>query len=139
MAPNPMKQKVSDMPKRPTKPLTGLCVLMAEDNYHIARESSWALSEAGAEVIGPFSNTKAAMTAIEHRPMDCAVLDLNLDGGPRFELARMLHQRGVPIVFFTGYGCEIVPPDLADIPCVEKPLEDRHLIDAVRAICRPET
>ena len=63
------------------------------------------------------------------------MLDLNLDGGPRFELARLLHQRGVPIVFFTGYDCTILPPDLADLPCVEKPLENHHLIEAVSQAC----
>jgi DNA-binding response OmpR family regulator len=123
------------MTKRPAKPLAGLSVLMAEDNYHIARESSWALTEAGARVVGPFASCKAAMAAVQVHPVDCAVLDLNLDGGPKFELARLLHGRGVPIVFFTGYDCAILPFDLADLPCVEKPLENRHLVDAVSSAC----
>jgi hypothetical protein len=49
----------------------------------------------------PAGDAEALLAA---EKVDDAVVDLNLGGGgPRFEVARLLQQRGVPFVFVTSY------------------------------------
>ncbi|HZY56027.1 MAG TPA: hypothetical protein VFE73_22405, partial [Reyranella sp.] len=45
-----------------------------------------------------------------------------------FKLADTLKRGGIPFIFTTGYDDEIIPPELADTPCLQKPIELRQLV-----------
>lgn len=114
--------------------LAGCVVLVVEDEYFIASDTADALKEAGAIVLGPCPSAVEALRLIkEFRPTH-AVLDLNLDGaGPAFEIARALRDHQVQSIIVTGYDASIVPRDLADTPCLQKPVLYHEVVEAIAA------
>ena len=70
------------------------------------------------------------LAASVDRP-DAAILDVNIGGVTVFPAARILADRGVPIVFATGYGREGLPAEWKDRPVVCKPYTQ---LDIARAL-----
>jgi DNA-binding response OmpR family regulator len=61
--------------------LTGVKVLVVEDEYIIAFDIADTLADAGASVIGPVSVVAAALTILDIEQVEAAVLDTNLPDG----------------------------------------------------------
>lgn len=115
--------------------LTGRSVLVVEDDYYLASDTAAALRGAGATVIGPCPSEDTTLDLLETQTPTHAVLDLNLGGGgPRFAVAYALKGRGVPFIFLTGYDCDAVPPDLAAVVRLQKPVSLRTVVDAVEQL-----
>ncbi|WP_372425999.1 response regulator [Salinarimonas chemoclinalis] len=102
-------------------------ILVVEDEYFIADDLAQALAAEGAEVIGPVGDPREALALIARERIDRAVLDINLRGELVFEVASALKARGVPFVFATGYGANVVPSGLGDVPRWEKPFDATSL------------
>lgn len=121
------------------RPLAGLRVLVAEDEFLVAALIADTLEAAGAEVLGPAcSLAEGLRLAGEAAPGSadlCAVLDWNLDGQRSDPLARLLTQRGVPFVIATGYGS--VPAEFAAAPVVAKPFDTEILVGLLGQLRRP--
>lgn len=112
--------------------LGGQRVLVVENDYYAAADTAGALRGAGAEVVGPCQNEDAVLNILETDTPSVAVIDLNLrGGGPRFDIARALRQRGIPFILLTGYDAEVIPPDLSDVPRLQKPVTPRDIVNAV--------
>ena len=111
--------------------LAGRRVMVVEDLYYLAMDVKAALAEAGAHVVGPFPNGKAASKKLTEGAPDCAILDVNLGEGASYELARTLRSEGVPFLFFTGYDPGAIPVEFADVRRLEKPVETARLLEAV--------
>ncbi|ONG50191.1 methyltransferase [Pseudoroseomonas deserti] len=112
--------------------LTGRTVLVVEDDYYLASDTAAALRAAGAAVLGPCPSQDAALGLLASNTPTHAVLDLNLGGGgPRFEIAHALQDRGVPFIFLTGYDQAVVPADFSEVARLQKPLPFRDIVDAV--------
>lgn len=73
------------------------------------------------------------LAASMERP-DVAILDVNIGGGTVFPAARILAERGVPILFATGYGREGLPPEWQDRPVIRKPYTARDISSALEAL-----
>ena len=116
--------------------LQGRAVLVVEDEYYQAHEAKQALEDAGATVVGPFSDAAAAVSQTGAVLPDCALLDVNLGRGPNFAPARALMARGVPLIFLTGYDPQVIPEDLVGARFLQKPVSEALLIDAVDAAVR---
>ena len=115
--------------------LAGCSVLVVEDDYYLATDAQVALTRAGATVLGPSARSDESLTLIaQHRP-DCAVIDINLGGGPSFDLAEALRARSVPFLFLTGYDASVIPPEFADVERLEKPVNVSRLISSVTGLC----
>lgn len=113
-------------------PLSGVRVLVVEDNYLVAKLIASVLGAQGAEVIGPVGNIAEAQAAALERPPRVAVLDFDIKGEPVTPLADALADRGVPCVFITGFGDSLrLPERHADAPCVAKPFEPATLLAVV--------
>ena len=106
-------------------------VLLVEDDFLQAQSTAFVLEDAGATVIGPFSNMDDALGALGQTPAHCAVLDLDLGHGMDPAPARKLRAQGVPVVLLTGYGAEVLPAELASLAVVEKPFPPSALIEAI--------
>jgi DNA-binding response OmpR family regulator len=108
----------------PEQNLRGTRILIVEDEYFLADDLCRTLTDAGAEVIGPFANVEDATTMIAGgTPIDAAVLDVNLRGDMVFPVADALRERGVPFAFATGYDQEALPDRFVGAPRVEKPFK----------------
>jgi DNA-binding response OmpR family regulator len=119
--------------------LQDLSVLVLEDDFYLADDARYALEAAGARVVGPYGDAGDAIAEVDQRKPNCAVIDINLGRGPNFAPARALLARGVPIIFITGYDCEVIPEDLSGAVCMQKPVDGRRVVGAVEAICGRRT
>lgn len=114
--------------------LRGKRILVVEDDYYLAQDTQDALERAGAQVIGPFASQREAIGAADPARIDCALLDINLGGGPSFILAETLEERRIPFLFVTGYDADVVPEKFRHNPRVEKPMRSVDLLAAVEAL-----
>lgn len=108
-----------------TLPMTllGKRVLVAEDDYLIAKSLVQDLRTMGVEVVGPAPSVAQALSLIEQCPLDGAVLDINLRGEMVFRVADVLEERGIPFVFASGYSADVVPKRHTGIARCEKPVD----------------
>jgi DNA-binding NtrC family response regulator len=96
--------------------LDGLRVLVVEDEMLIAAEMEATLEDLGCQVVGPYGRIGEALDALHDTAVDAAVLDVNVRGEMIFPVAEKLKERGVPMVFCTGY---------ADLPTFPEPLREQ--------------
>jgi PAS domain S-box-containing protein len=114
--------------------LEGRRVLVVEDEAIIGAELVQSLSRAGCRALGPFATVEAANAALsEERPVDAAVLDVNLRQSDSLPLARGLLAAGVPVVVVTGYS--VLPAAWANEKglgtVLHKPVDPNELIAAL--------
>ena len=118
--------------------LTGLRVLVVEDEYFIALSIERALEAAGCHVVGPFGWLDQAAQAARASGLDGAILDVHLHGESISPVADRLVRAGVPVLFATGAGEDDLPPRLRELPRFGKPIElPRLLAAAARAFNAP--
>lgn len=114
--------------------LYGLRILIVEDNYNIAATMARLLKAQGAEIVGPATSIAeglALITTVER--IDGAVLDINLRGHLVYPVVDALRNKGVPMVFVTGYEGDSIKPGYRHIPALRKPLSIDRVIDAIVA------
>jgi CheY-like chemotaxis protein len=107
-------------------------ILVVEDEFLLACTLEEELRERGYEVVGPYGSLEDAAKAARREAFDAAVLDVNLSGTMVYPLADELTERGVPVVFLSGYGFGIIPPRLARHPQLAKPSDPELLDRALR-------
>lgn len=101
--------------------LSGLRILVVEDEYLLADDLRTILGHAGAEVAGPFPTVaQAAAWLARGGAVDFALLDVNLGGTLIFDLVETLRGRATPIAFLTGYSHSALPAAYAGIPVLDK-------------------
>ncbi len=115
--------------------LSGLSVLVIEDDFYQADDAQHALEADGARVLGPYSDFGAAGDILRQARPDCAVVDLNLGAGPEFAPARLMNEQGILLLFVTGYDPKVIPSDLAHVRCLQKPTSGDTIARAVRELC----
>jgi CheY-like chemotaxis protein len=100
--------------------LEGKRILVVEDEFIIAAMAEDMLTELGATVVGPAATLAKALFLAETEHFDAAVLDVNMHGVRIDPVAKALSERGVPMVFATGYG-ECTLDDAPHAPILDKP------------------
>ncbi|WP_395001562.1 HWE histidine kinase domain-containing protein [Sphingomonas sp.] len=91
--------------------LTGLDVLLIEDSLIIALDVEDILRRLGARDVVTEGNVRDALQRIDTSRPDIAILDINLGDHNSFDIADRLEAIGVPFMFATGYGEQIVLPE----------------------------
>jgi two-component SAPR family response regulator len=103
----------------------GRQILVVEDEWLIARELCALLQEQHATVIGPVATLHETLSLIDRtQNIDVAILDIKLSDGDVFPAAEKLDNRGVPILFHSGYTAAKLTPRFADFPYLSKPGAD---------------
>ena len=112
--------------------LSGLSILVVEDEHLLALDYEATLEEAGGVVLGPAPSEKAALAILETRRPDVALLDLNLDGVRPVALAETLARMSVPFAIVSGYARRMDgEPAFADAPRLTKPVDQRRLLSLI--------
>lgn len=111
----------------------GLRVLIVEDEALLALDLEDILVDAGCTVVAIASRLEQALDAAAGAEFDLALLDMNLAGERIDPVARRIHDRGIPIVFVTGYGNRTLPQGVT-APVVDKPYTASKLLPLIGAI-----
>lgn len=114
--------------------LTGLRVLVVEDEFLVSMLLEDMLADFGCTVVGPAPTIAEALPLATDAAMDAAVLDLNLGGQPIFPVADALKARGVPYIFASGYGDAGLIEAHRGTPMLQKPFRQADLERALKAL-----
>ncbi len=107
-------------------------VLIVEDEALIAMQLEAIIRDLGHEVFAVCSSVADGLAALERGQPDLAILDANLRGESSLPIAERLHDRGVPVIFATGYASMAsLPEPLASAPTLTKPVSEQVLADAI--------
>ena len=113
--------------------LTGIRVLLVEDEPIVAMGIADQLVEAGAIIAGPFRTVRTAIKALQAIQIDVAVVDFVLADGQSEPVQDALEQKSVPFVVLTAYPPVTVRRHLnQQIFC--KPVRAELLCSTVRSL-----
>lgn len=108
---------------------------MVEDETLVLFNLQDILSELGWTLVGQaMSLAQAEKMAASVELPDVAILDVNIGGQKVFSAASILVERGVPVLFATGYGRDGLPPEWQDRPVIVKPYSQRDVAIALDAM-----
>lgn len=103
-------------------------ILVVEDEFLVADHIASTLEDLGYVVVGPVPTIEDALAVIANEPIDCALLDANLDGVSSSSIAEALIERGVPFIVCTGYGLLTLAADILNTaPRLTKPFRNADL------------
>ena len=110
-----------------TPPPLRLKVLVIEDEPLISMIIEFSIDCLGHEMIGPIASLEEAMTAAAGDGYDCAVLDVNIVGGPSYAVAQTLGDKQRPFLLASGYADWSLPENLRNQPRLTKPYSGEQL------------
>ena len=108
---------------RANQKLSGIRVLVVEDEAIIAFLIEELLKDFGCAVVGIAGSLRRGLTVVEDRSIaiDGAILDVSLGSEMSYPVASRLSDRGVPFLFCTAFGHTGVAPHFAHVPVLIKP------------------
>jgi len=113
--------------------LAGLKILIVEDDALVALNLQDFVESLGCTVVGPAGRLAQALTVLDREEVDGAVLDINLHGEMVYPLAERLAERGIPMLFCSGYAfTAAVPEKFAHCAQVAKPCAEHTLRTAMK-------
>jgi DNA-binding NtrC family response regulator len=120
--------------------LSGLRVLVVEDEPLVAEHIRDILMEAEAEVVGPLATVREARRFLKDgQPVDAALLDVALSDGEVTPVLESLRAQAIPTVVYTGAAVpEGVRRRHPEITVLQKPVLPAGLIGALKRATRAE-
>jgi DNA-binding NtrC family response regulator len=114
--------------------LDGIRVLVVEDEFLVALDLEAMIRDLGGTVAGPVAHLDAARTVLLQEKINCAILDVRLDGNTSLPLADELIASGFPVILASGYGSDQLPNRFADTPKLRKPFSVHELARVLERI-----
>lgn len=111
-----------------------LKVLVVEDEMMIAMMIEDILAELGHEVAGVAMRLPQALELAKDVTADVAILDINLDGRKSFPAAQLLRDRGIKIIFASGYGSPGLEAPFTNEVIIKKPFETSDIRSAIQRV-----
>ena len=124
----------SSMPTRERKHR----ILVVEDEAMVSMLLEDMVLDCGGELVGPVARFDDALELAHKAEFGVAVLDLNLHGTLSYPIAEVIRERGIPVIFATGYGADGVLDRFSDCPTLQKPFSLEDFAEAVAATCREQ-
>jgi len=113
--------------------LSGLRVLIVEDEMLVAILLEDHLSDHGSVVVGPAVTVSEALRILGSEPIDAAVMDVNIGGEKAYPVADALDRRGIPFLIVSGFGASAIPPDRPNWRVCAKPFTGDGLVAMLKA------
>jgi DNA-binding response OmpR family regulator len=107
--------------------LAGRRILLVEDEVMVAMFVQSLLEDLQCEIIGPYTELKSALAAAENIPIDLGLLNIELHGQSSFEVADALYARGIPFIFMSGHGEQVLPAERPDWILCRKPFRGAEI------------
>lgn len=114
----------------------GLRVIIIEDEALLALDMQDRVEDLGCVVVGTAARLNTAIELAGAAKFDIALLDMNLAGERIDPVARLIAERGLPIIFITGYGQRTLPPGVT-APVIDKPCTLEKLRPLLTALKEP--
>jgi two-component SAPR family response regulator len=113
---------------QPTR-LTGLRVLVLEDEALLSMLLEDVLGELGCTLVGPYGHNEEALNFLAAQPkgVDFGILDVNVAGHRSDVVALEFDRLGLPFVFSTGYDDSALDQRWRGKPCLRKPFRPADL------------
>ena len=112
-------------------------VLLLEDNLILAMEMERILTDMNCEKVHTTATLEEATEHVETSKLNLAIIDININGTPSFQLAHLLKQRQIPFLFVTGYGNRFpFPEELVSTPRLLKPVDVQLLNHTISSLIR---
>src|SRR5690349_8595833 len=106
-------------------------ILLVEDEGLIRMMLAEMVHDLGHLIVSEAASIETATSLAKERSFDLALLDINLAGSLVTPVVRILDERGVPIVFVSGYSNKTMPAELRGRRLVQKPVAQDDLLDAI--------
>lgn len=115
--------------------MAGTRVFVLEDESLVLFNIEDILGDLGCAIVGPAMRLEQAEEMFEQAAAaDLAILDVNISGRPVFPLAQRLRERGLPLIFATGYGRAGLPEEWQDAPVLQKPYTAADVVAAMQEL-----
>jgi DNA-binding LytR/AlgR family response regulator len=112
--------------------MTGLRVLVVEDEWMVADHIGMLLEDIGCDVVGPAATIEDALVLLQTEHIDGALLDANLNGISSAPVAAALCAAKMPFVIVTGYGnLELPTKEMNAAPRLTKPFNTANFEDMI--------
>ena len=111
-------------------------ILVVEDEAMISMLLEDMVMDCGGEIVGPAAKFDDALELAHTAEFGVAVLDLNLNGTLSYPIAEVIRERGIPVIFATGYGANGLVDRFRDCPMLQKPFSQQDFAEAIAATCR---
>jgi len=105
--------------------------LVVEDEAMISMLLEDMVLDCGGELVGPVARFDDALELARKAEFAVAVLDLNLHGTLSYPIAEVIRERGIPVIFATGYGADGLLDRFRDCPTLQKPFSQQDFAEAV--------
>ncbi|HEX2554744.1 MAG TPA: response regulator [Microvirga sp.] len=112
---------------------TACRVLFVEDEAMVSMLIEDMLLDLGVEVVGPAAKLEEALHLARSADIEAALLDINIGGQFTYPVADILAERGIPVIFATGYGSSALPDRFRGTPTLHKPFDLRGFAAVVEA------
>jgi CheY-like chemotaxis protein len=113
-------------------------ILVVEDEAMISMLLEDMVLDCGGEPVGPVARFDDALALAHKTEFGVAVLDLNLNGTLSYPIAEVIRERGIPVIFATGYGADGLLDRFSDCPTLQKPFSQQDFAEAVAAACHEQ-
>lgn len=109
--------------------------LVVEDNIIIAMDAEDFLTELGASTVTVASSVAVAISAIEEKSFEFALVDVNLGSETSEPVAAELERRDIPFAFATGYGdATELTKRYGCATVIQKPYDKSSILNALALI-----
>jgi len=109
-------------------------IFVVEDEMVIAMMIEDMIGDLGHQIAGVAMRLPQATEMAKEVAADIAILDINLDGHRSFPVAQMLQDRGVKVLFASGYGSPGLEAPFLDATIIRKPFEASELKRAIEKV-----
>ena len=109
----------------------GLRVLVVDDEVLVAMLITDMLEDLGHQVVGPAHDLEEGLALAKTDGLDCAILDISLNGRSSMPIADLLRERGVPFMFASGYPPDPNETGYRGVPLLQKPFNLKRVEDAL--------
>jgi len=106
-------------------------ILVVTDEAELALDVQRILRNAGYRAVGPAASADEVDHLAGHRPIDGAVVDLQLEHGAASTVADRLTRSIIPFVWMADTLSGGIPRSHPFVPLVLKPINGEQLVDAL--------
>jgi CheY-like chemotaxis protein len=114
--------------------LSGRRILVVEDEMMVLMLIEDMLADLGCESVSTAATVDRALTLMDGRTFDVAMLDVNLNGQNSYPVADALAARGIPFVFATGYSDHVTNAGYPGRPVLQKPFKFERLVETLSSL-----